>query len=70
MYKMYKFKSLNYNCCTDYIPGARYQNVTTTGSKSANGFNGELNSLANPISAIFTLPLSIPSPITKMLAGF
>ncbi|KAK2550228.1 hypothetical protein P5673_029100 [Acropora cervicornis] len=31
--------------------GARYQKVTTTGSKSARGFNGALKSLAKPISA-------------------
>ena len=31
--------------------GALYQNVTTTGSRSANGFNGALNNRANPISA-------------------
>lgn len=31
--------------------GALYQKVTTTGSRSANGFRGELNNLAKPISA-------------------
>ena len=44
--------------------------MTTTGSRSARGLRGELNNLANPISAILTRPLSGPSPITRMLAGF
>ncbi|MPC21745.1 hypothetical protein E2C01_014740 [Portunus trituberculatus] len=50
--------------------GARYQKVTTTGSRSASGFKGELKRRAKPISAIFTLPRSVPSPITRILAGF
>jgi hypothetical protein len=40
--------------------GALYQKVTTTGSRSAKGFNGELNNLAKPMSAIFTRPRSGP----------
>lgn len=47
-----------------------HQKVTTTGSKSAKGFKGELNNLAKPISAILTRPRSTPSPITRILAGF
>ena len=47
--------------------GARYQKVTTTGSRSAKGFNGELNNLAKPMSAIFTRPRSGPENREKLL---
>ena len=46
------------------------QKVTTTGSKSARGFNGALNRRENPMSAILTLPRSGPSPMTSTFAGF
>ena len=40
--------------------GARYQNVTTTGSSSARGFRGALKSLAKPMSVILRRPFSGP----------
>ena len=41
--------------------GALYQKVTTTGSSSASGFRGLLNSLAKPMSVIFSVPFSGPA---------
>lgn len=46
--------------------GARYQNVTTTGSRSANGFSGELNNLAKPMSAEEIIIVDITEVLEKL----